>query len=137
MIKVKVDLSESGEDESVRPFSSRSQHDNTSFSFAQDTSDGPSTRPHLHRTSTGIISHRRPISGTPALSNSGSTTPSSSSDPFTRRRNISLLTAAKQEAARRTLYSMFFRGPVMRSDDVLNIVEEDNSKTAEVEVAVL
>ncbi|THH27577.1 hypothetical protein EUX98_g6618 [Antrodiella citrinella] len=73
-----------------------------------DDTDTPDGLP-LQRTTTGIISNRRPATGTPALlssSSSGSTTP-----------RVSVMAAAKQEAARRTLYAMFFRGPVMRSDD--------------------
>jgi hypothetical protein len=57
------------------------------------------------RTPTGILSNRRPVGGTTA--NSGATTP----DPETPR--LSLLGNAKREAAKRGLYSRFFRGPVL------------------------
>ncbi|KZT73932.1 hypothetical protein DAEQUDRAFT_754307 [Daedalea quercina L-15889] len=66
----------------------------------------------LQRTKTGIISNRRPKTGTPALS--GATTPESqmsgsgSSTP-----RVSVMAVAKQEAARRMLYANFFRGPVL------------------------
>ncbi|CDO71698.1 hypothetical protein BN946_scf184915.g42 [Trametes cinnabarina] len=74
----------------------------------------------LKRTATGIISNRRPLAGTPVLS--GATTPSdpqasscSSAVP-----QLSLMAAAKQQAARRMLYSMFYRGPVLASEDSHN-----------------
>ncbi|KAH0832045.1 ATP synthase regulation protein NCA2-domain-containing protein [Lanmaoa asiatica] len=75
-----------------------------------DDTETPDPVP-LRRTTTGIISSRRPISGTPA-STSGSTTP----NPGTPGRP-SLLATAKREAAKRGLYSMFFRGPVLGPDD--------------------
>ncbi|THH20114.1 hypothetical protein EW146_g1216 [Bondarzewia mesenterica] len=69
----------------------------------------------LKRTATGILSNRRPLTGTPAFS--GTATPSDSiSDPFTSR--LGLMALAKREAAKRGLYSRFFRGPVIGPDDV-------------------
>lgn len=62
--------------------------------------------PDLKRTSTGIISNRRPTSGTPV---SGSPDPTTSSQ-------LSLIAAAKREAVKRGLYSRFFRGPVLGPD---------------------
>ena len=69
----------------------------------------------LQRTTTGIISNRRPISGTPA-STSGSTTPNPNVDAGATSR-LSLLATAKREAAKHGLYSRFFRGPVLGPDD--------------------
>ena len=76
----------------------------------------------LRRTTTGILSNQRPISGTPA-SPSGNTTPSLpvdtdpngglSADAGGR---PSLLATAKREAAKRGLYARFFRGPVLGPD---------------------
>ncbi|KAJ7147073.1 hypothetical protein C8R43DRAFT_539375 [Mycena crocata] len=65
----------------------------------------------LKRTSTGILSNRRPVTGTTAES-SGATTPDVES-PSPR---LSLLATAKREAAKRGLYSRFFRGPVLGPD---------------------
>ncbi|KAI0643171.1 hypothetical protein C8Q79DRAFT_981927 [Trametes meyenii] len=71
----------------------------------------------LKRTTTGIISNRRPLSGTPALS--GATTPAdSSSSSGTSTPQLSVMAAAKQQAARRMLYASFYRGPVLSSDDL-------------------
>lgn len=82
----------------------------------EDADDADDTNgPHvaLRRTETGIISNRRPISGTPAsASTSGSATPSTGTSAA-----LSLLATAKREAARRGLYSRFFRGPVLGPDD--------------------
>ncbi|KAF8809549.1 hypothetical protein BYT27DRAFT_7232300 [Phlegmacium glaucopus] len=70
-------------------------------------------------TSTGILSNRRPIDGTPATS--GTNTPeiaASGSQPH----RLGLLAAAKRDAAKRGLYSKFFRGPVLGPD---TIIEEE------------
>lgn len=69
----------------------------------------------LRRTTTGIISNQRPILGTPA-STSGSTTPNSNTDADAPG-PLSLLATAKREAAKRSLYSRFFRGPVLGPSD--------------------
>ncbi|KAJ7695674.1 hypothetical protein B0H17DRAFT_930258 [Mycena rosella] len=70
----------------------------------------------LKRTSTGILSNRRPAIGAPAES-SGSTTPDiGDASPGPR---LSLLATAKREAAKRGLYSRFFRGPVIGPDSPL------------------
>jgi len=74
------------------------------------------------KTRTGIISNRRPIVGSPV--DSGCTTPSTSSSG-TNTPRMSVMAAAKQEAARRVLYSMFYRGPVMKSEDQVLLVEEE------------
>ncbi|KAM5533609.1 hypothetical protein V8D89_012722 [Ganoderma adspersum] len=86
----------------------------------ESDSEGSST-PNLalERTKTGIISNRRPTTGTPALS--GATTPS---DPqnlngdgaLTPR--LSIMAQAKQQSARRMLYAMFYRGPVLSTDNM-------------------
>ena len=57
------------------------------------------------RTTTGILSNRRPVGGTTA--NSGATTPNSETP------RLNLLGNAKREAAKQGLYSRFFRGPVL------------------------
>ncbi|KAF9543302.1 hypothetical protein CPC08DRAFT_649937, partial [Agrocybe pediades] len=60
----------------------------------------------IKRTSTGIFSTRRPAVGVSA--DSGSSTPSEEgSDTISR---LSLLAQAKRDAAKRGLYSRFFRG---------------------------
>jgi hypothetical protein len=68
----------------------------------------------LTRTSTGILSNRAPDIGTP-VTDSGATTPDSSAVLGPR---LSLMAMAKREAAKRNLYSNFYRGPVLRSDDL-------------------
>ncbi|KAI0036510.1 hypothetical protein K488DRAFT_35757, partial [Vararia minispora EC-137] len=67
--------------------------------------------PLLQRTSTGILSNKRPVTGTPAHSS----LPSRSSSPAPATR-LTVVAAAKREAARRNLYSRFFRGPVIGPD---------------------
>ncbi|CAE6482865.1 unnamed protein product [Rhizoctonia solani] len=61
----------------------------------------------LHRTRTGILSNRRPT----ALP-----TPSSSKSPTPPPSSASIISLAKKEAARRTLYSRFLRGPVITQE---------------------
>ncbi|KAG2757947.1 hypothetical protein P692DRAFT_20948033 [Suillus brevipes Sb2] len=73
---------------------------------------GPTTL-QLKRTPTGIISNRRPLSGTPA---SGISTSDTDTCPHT-----SIMTIAKREAARKGLYSRFFRGPTLAPDDPSNL----------------
>ncbi|TFK80885.1 hypothetical protein K466DRAFT_667450 [Polyporus arcularius HHB13444] len=84
---------------------------------SDEESSGATPAVELKRTSTGIISNRRPTTGTPALS--GTNTPSdslpSTSGSSTPRLNI--MAAAKQQAARTLLYSMFYRGPVLTTED--------------------
>ncbi|KAL4260703.1 G-patch domain-containing protein [Pleurotus pulmonarius] len=82
------------------------------------------------RTTTGILCNRRPMLGTPATS--GSTTPSSSGESSAVS-NVSLLTMAKREAAKKGLYSRFFRGPVLGPEDGLTAEDEEE---VEVEVDV-
>ncbi|KAI6114215.1 hypothetical protein F5141DRAFT_1291029 [Pisolithus sp. B1] len=67
----------------------------------------------IKRTSTGIISNRRPAAGTPTSeSASGTATPDLYVGP-----KLSLIAAAKREAVKRGLYSRFFRGPVLGPDN--------------------
>ncbi|CAE6455179.1 unnamed protein product [Rhizoctonia solani] len=68
-------------------------------------SRSPATQ--LHRTQTGILSNRRPV----ALP-----TPSSSKSPTPPPASASIISLAKKEAARRTLYSRFSRGPVITQE---------------------
>ncbi|KAJ7095780.1 hypothetical protein B0H15DRAFT_774427, partial [Mycena belliarum] len=74
----------------------------------EDSDAEPGAAISLKRTSTGILSNRRPAVGASA-EGSGSTTPDAT-DTSTR---LSLLATAKREAAKRGLYSRFLRGPVL------------------------
>ncbi|EMD39807.1 hypothetical protein CERSUDRAFT_121987 [Gelatoporia subvermispora B] len=88
---------------------------------SDDSDDDSKEAVFLQRTKTGIISNRRPKTGTSALSGSATPTTADSSGMTPR---YSVMAAAKQEAARRTLYSMFFRGPILGSDfDELPVAE--------------
>ncbi|KAJ3710339.1 hypothetical protein DFJ43DRAFT_1162205 [Lentinula guzmanii] len=78
-------------------------------SDASDTDEiHSSVAPVLRRTTTGILSNRRPVDVVPAL-NSGASTPDSSSSEL----RMSLIAMAKREAAKRNLYSRFYRGAVL------------------------
>lgn len=61
----------------------------------------------LQRTVTGILSNRRPTSGTPATSGT--------STPQTAHPRLSLFAIARRDAVRRDLYARFYRGPVIIS----------------------
>ncbi|KIM43143.1 hypothetical protein M413DRAFT_443952 [Hebeloma cylindrosporum] len=74
------------------------------------TEDSSSNEVSIKRTSTGIFSTRRPVDGTPATS--GTITPVDN-DSGTATPRLSLMTIAKRDAAKRGLYSRFFRGPVL------------------------
>ncbi|KAJ7485983.1 hypothetical protein B0H11DRAFT_2279065 [Mycena galericulata] len=78
---------------------------------SDDSNAEPNASLSLKRTSTGILSNRRPVTGAIAGS-SGATTPNVE-DTSSR---LSLLATAKREAAKRGLYSRFFRGPVLGPD---------------------
>jgi len=67
------------------------------------------------------LSNRRPVEGTPATS--GSTTPNA--DHGLERPN--LISTAKRDAAKRGLYSRFFRGPVLGPE---SITEEEQRLTS-------
>ncbi|KAJ4482003.1 hypothetical protein J3R30DRAFT_3368459 [Lentinula aciculospora] len=69
----------------------------------------PSVAPVLRRTTTGILSNLRPVNVTPT-STSGTSTPNLSSSGVPR---LSLVAIAKREAAKRNLYSRFYRGAIL------------------------
>ncbi|KAJ3836491.1 hypothetical protein F5878DRAFT_653074 [Lentinula raphanica] len=69
--------------------------------------------PTLRRTTTGILSNRRPVDVTPS-SISGISTPDCSSSEAPR---LSLIALAKREAAKRNLYSRFYRGAILISEE--------------------
>ncbi|KAJ3970697.1 hypothetical protein EV361DRAFT_950360 [Lentinula raphanica] len=69
--------------------------------------------PTLRRTTTGILSNRRPVDVTPS-STSGISTPDCSSSQAPR---LSLIALAKREAAKRNLYSRFYRGAILISEE--------------------
>ncbi|KAF9533205.1 hypothetical protein CPB83DRAFT_903181 [Crepidotus variabilis] len=71
----------------------------------------------LKRTSTGILSTRRPVEGTPATS-SGSSTPLPQTE--TSNPKLSLIATAKRDAAKRGLYSRFFRGPMLGPEPLVD-----------------
>ncbi|KAJ3987896.1 hypothetical protein F5890DRAFT_1494665 [Lentinula detonsa] len=78
-------------------------------SDASDTDEiHSSVAPVLRRTTTGILSNRRPVDVVPG-STSGASTPDSSSSEL----RMSLIAIAKREAAKRNLYSRFYRGAVL------------------------
>ncbi|KAJ6508636.1 hypothetical protein C8R45DRAFT_1208278 [Mycena sanguinolenta] len=78
---------------------------------SDDSDSEPNANVSLKRTSTGILSNRRPITGALA-DDSGATTP----DVDETQPQLSLLAAAKRAAAKRMLYSRFFRGPILGPD---------------------
>ncbi|TBU44508.1 hypothetical protein BD309DRAFT_958301 [Dichomitus squalens] len=83
----------------------------------------------LQRTKTGIISNRRPTTGTPALS--GTTTPSEPQSSGAVTPRLSIMAQAKQQAARRMLYSMFYRGPVLSTEDVEKTMQVSTTNSPE------
>ncbi|KAF7314343.1 hypothetical protein MKEN_00906900 [Mycena kentingensis (nom. inval.)] len=94
----------------------------TSDDSDAETSDADATP--LIRTSTGILSNRRPVKSAFADDGSGATTPETDAAP-----RFNLLVTAKREAARRGLYSRFLRGPVLGPGDKIpdaNDVEEES-----------
>jgi len=72
----------------------------------------------LRRTSTGILSNRPHIDGTPVSSGTTTPTPSLDDTASASAPRLSLLALAKREAARRGLYARFYRGPILGPDDV-------------------
>ncbi|KAJ6585104.1 hypothetical protein B0H19DRAFT_924757, partial [Mycena capillaripes] len=89
-------------------FSAASKSIQVKISSGDDSDDSdlePNAGVSLKRTSTGILSNRRPVTGASA-ENSGATTP----DVDDTAPRLSLLATAKREAAKRGLYSRFFRG---------------------------
>jgi len=92
---------------------------------------GSSSATTFERTTTGILSNRRPVSGTAV--DSGTTTPDSAT------LHLTLLASAKREAAKQGLYSKFFRGPILgpRVEEALNDLRSSGSRgTASAVVAV-
>ncbi|TFY66429.1 hypothetical protein EVG20_g4661 [Dentipellis fragilis] len=92
--------------------------DSDSDGDSEDTTRNTTAAPDLSRTSTGILSNRRPVLGTPVTS--GTCTPdlASASALGTSTPRLTLMAMAKRQAAQRGLYSRFFRGPVIGPDDV-------------------
>lgn len=87
----------------------------------------------LRQTSTGILSNRAPIVGTPV--SSGTTTPSQNlnATPWPSASRLSLVALAKRETARRSLYSRFFRGPILGPDDVQSeVVKAEPTATLQI-----
>ncbi|KAH8114383.1 hypothetical protein DFH11DRAFT_210965 [Phellopilus nigrolimitatus] len=85
-------------------------HKDDDDSSGSDADSAPPL-PTLTRTSTGLLSNKRPVVGTPA--SSGGSTPCADSSNVPR---MSLIAAAKRAAARKGLYARFFRGPVLGPD---------------------
>ncbi|KAG5638710.1 hypothetical protein H0H81_010692 [Sphagnurus paluster] len=81
-----------------------------------EDSDAGSSAPDFKRTTTGILSNRRPVTGVSATT-SGTSTP----DEYVPK---NLLSRAKREAARKGLYARFFRGPVLGPDDDFPSVQD-------------
>jgi len=86
-----------------------------------EKTDNADTAITLKRTSTGILSSRRPPSGTPV--DSGADTGQDT--------KYSLIVTAKREAARKGLYSRFFRGPVLGTELHGSSDEEHNCAASE------
>ncbi|KAJ3812797.1 hypothetical protein F5876DRAFT_13618, partial [Lentinula aff. lateritia] len=88
----------------------------------------PSVAPVLRRTTTGILSNRRPVNVTPA-STSGTSTPDSTPSNTPR---LSLIAMAKREAAKRNLYSRFYRGAVLAPAVDIQTIADPASSTSSV-----
>lgn len=82
--------------------------------------DEATPKPTLTRTSTGLISHKRPVLGTPASSGRSTPIPPSFDAQLPR---ANLLAVAKRESARKGLYARFFRGPVL-APEILDETQE-------------
>ncbi|KAJ3993227.1 hypothetical protein F5050DRAFT_757538, partial [Lentinula boryana] len=94
-------------------------------SDASDTDEiHSSVAPVLRRTTTGILSNRRPVDVAPA-SSSGASTPDSSSSEL----RMSLIAMAKRGAAKRNLYSRFYRGAVLAPEAGTNELPGPASST--------
>ncbi|KAF8527451.1 hypothetical protein BU17DRAFT_61596 [Hysterangium stoloniferum] len=74
-----------------------------------ETTADSSSQTTLLRTTTGILSNRRPVSLTPGTS--GTATPTEQEPLYAPR--LSLMAIAKRDTARKRLYASFFRGPVL------------------------
>ncbi|KAK2465263.1 hypothetical protein APHAL10511_002617 [Amanita phalloides] len=102
--------------------------DEKSSDASRDNVDAPI----LSRTSTGILSNRRP-GAVASVETSGTTTPVASET----KPQYGLLITAKREAAKQNLYSRFFRGPVLGPDADLdaNLPPKDGSEHVSVSVS--
>ncbi len=76
-----------------------------------------SSRTSPERTSTGILSNRQPVAGVSAIADTSSIQVS----------RLGLIATAKRDAAKRNLYSRFFRGPTLRPEVTLE--EEQGPST--------
>ncbi|KAH9065485.1 hypothetical protein EDB87DRAFT_1829055 [Lactarius vividus] len=105
--------------------------------FSSDDEDGDASTRNvrsstldLRQTSTGILSNLPPVVGTPISSDDISPdTISGSSTP-----RLSIMALAKREAARRGLYSRFFRGPVLGPDIQSETVKTEATAISQIPV---
>jgi hypothetical protein len=97
---IRVNVCDSDDDDDERPKNK------------EDTPPRENTLVPLARTSTGILSHRRPAPS--------SARPPTDTDSSTAPRHLSLIAIAKRDAARRALYAQFFPGPVIRPEAVVD-----------------
>ncbi|KAH9080621.1 hypothetical protein EDB83DRAFT_2340518 [Lactarius deliciosus] len=105
--------------------------------FSSDGEDGDASTRNVHsstldlrQTSTGILSNLPPVVGTPISSDD--ITPDTASGSSTPR--LSIMALAKREAARRGLYSRFFRGPVLGPDVQSETVETEATAVSQTRV---
>ncbi|KAH8989656.1 hypothetical protein EDB86DRAFT_3080916 [Lactarius hatsudake] len=105
--------------------------------FSSDDEDGDASTRNvysstldLRQTSTGILSNLPPVVGTPISSDD--ITPDTTSGSSTPR--LSIMALAKREAARRGLYSRFFRGPVLGPDVQSETVETEATAVSQTRV---
>ncbi|TFK74825.1 hypothetical protein BDN72DRAFT_955485 [Pluteus cervinus] len=99
----------------------------------EDEEDTTSPPQSLALTTTGILSNRRPAMGTPASSStpSGTSTPNGGRDTPTTASltpQLGLLTIAKRDAAKRGLYSRFFRGPILAPEPPMDDTSPCNTE---------
>ncbi|KDQ20954.1 hypothetical protein BOTBODRAFT_26967 [Botryobasidium botryosum FD-172 SS1] len=116
----------------IKVYSDSDDSDSDDINEGADNSTATATAPALQRTSTGILSHRRPI-----LLTSANTTPSGSVTPVTTDDGLprqSLMAIAKRAAARQSLYSRFLRGPVLVSDVTEKLEDAREAKKEEAKV---
>lgn len=71
----------------------------------------------IRRTTTGILSNRRPLEGAPATSDP----PTPGADSALANQRFNILVAAKRRAAKQSLYSMFFKGPILGSGNEASV----------------
>lgn len=99
------------------------------ISFLSKSDGEISSLPEIKRTATGIISNRRPMTGVSVPTSGASTQGISEGNP-----RLTLLSIAKRDAARTSLYAKFLRGPILGpdADDVVLALPE-KSLTGEIE----